>query len=357
MGKVFSVATATQAAALISLTLSLQAQQAEGWLTWGRFFPHSAKMMHMQGTWAPAIGAALWWPSQSYAAHFLHHYWGLVAELHHLGNTRLVGYAAGMGIALRVPIRHRGHFAAGTGLAYLTRPYDFITNTKNVAIGTHINNWTWIRFGYTLTRHLYATLLLTHYSAGAVRPPNLGLNFVQIGLGWQPNFTSFQPRSEPAPLSPAPFKTSVWLSAGITGLHPPGNGRFLVWTLTLLRWFTLHPVWQGALGLYGEYNSALYHAAVFYEQFEQNGRLPTPTQYWTRAFRFAPEIALRFMPGRIHVWGTAGVYIYAPAHVESRVFNRLGLTYGLSRRWHIGTFIKAHVFSAEFAAALLEYRF
>lgn len=82
------------------------------------------------------------------------------------------------------------HYSFGTGLAYLTKPFDRLDNFKNNAIGGHWNNSVDMKLDYEhqlgSKLKLHLGFGLAHYSNGARRLPNLGLNIPLLYLGISP---------------------------------------------------------------------------------------------------------------------------------------------------------------------------
>lgn len=78
-------------------------------------------------------------------------------------------------------------FKFGAGLAWITNKFDHIYNYKNFAIGSHLNAAINLSFEYRqrLSSRLIAvgSLGLTHFSNGATKSPNYGLNTVSGALG------------------------------------------------------------------------------------------------------------------------------------------------------------------------------
>lgn len=75
----------------------------------------------------------------------------------------------------------------GAGVAYLTRCFDHLENPYNFSIGSHINAAVNISFEYRqeITPRLssVASIGLTHFSNGATKSPNYGLNTFSAALG------------------------------------------------------------------------------------------------------------------------------------------------------------------------------
>lgn len=111
--------------------------------------------------------------------------------------------------SLTVPVLRRDRwlvgFRVGTGLGWVTRPYDYFDNPGQNAIGSHWNNFTQFRLSGEVRLNAHWRVLagasLNHFSNGAGALPNFGIN-LPAGFAsavWQPKAlrtTDFQPASE-----------------------------------------------------------------------------------------------------------------------------------------------------------------
>ncbi|MDX1904899.1 MAG: acyloxyacyl hydrolase [Thermonemataceae bacterium] len=75
----------------------------------------------------------------------------------------------------------------GTGFVYATQPFDIQSNPQNNVLS---NSWSYVLqtgfwFNYHLAKHwqLISALQLTHYSNGAYKLPNSGVNVISYALG------------------------------------------------------------------------------------------------------------------------------------------------------------------------------
>ncbi len=93
---------------------------------------------------------------------------GLACWYSGLGGTKPLGSAIAVFPYINFPLLRTEnfnlYFRTGAGLGYLTRRYDRYENYENIAIGSHLNAMA------------SAGLSLVHFSNGAIRQPNYGLN-------------------------------------------------------------------------------------------------------------------------------------------------------------------------------------
>ena len=79
-------------------------------------------------------------------------------------------------------------FKLGVGLSYLTNKFDPKENYHNYAIGSHFNAAINLSFEYRqriIDRlHWVTSFGLTHFSNGAIRTPNMGINIFSVATGF-----------------------------------------------------------------------------------------------------------------------------------------------------------------------------
>ena len=83
---------------------------------------------------------------------------------------------------------HKLTFKLGVGLSYLTNKFDPKENYHNYAIGSHVNAAVNLSFEYRMriiNRLSWVTSVgLTHFSNGATRSPNMGINIFSVATGF-----------------------------------------------------------------------------------------------------------------------------------------------------------------------------
>ena len=130
--------------------------------------------------------ALLWRPGgESYWQRFWNHPSFGVKALY----TRIPGAVAGDWFGLEgiivTPLGSRWEWEWGVGLSFYTRPRGLTGDTNNVFIGSVVNCLIDLGIGYRLSEAATLSLRLLHTSNGMLRRPNLGLNYLQLDLGWK----------------------------------------------------------------------------------------------------------------------------------------------------------------------------
>ena len=107
------------------------------------------------------------------------------------GNNPSLGQAYAVMPFINFPLYKTRNFTAGfrlaVGLGYITKPFNRITNFKNLAIGSHFNAAVNLMFEARFRLNYFVTLTsgicLQHFSNGSLKLPNFGLNAPLISLG------------------------------------------------------------------------------------------------------------------------------------------------------------------------------
>jgi hypothetical protein len=184
-------------------------------------------------------GAKCWQPVYKYPE------FGLSGVFMYLGNPSQLGnlFAVYPYTNLRLNKECRKFNLAlrlGFGLAYITKPFDRITNHQNNAIGSHYNGFVNVRLsGSCMLSKAWRMDMgvgLMHASNGAMRTPNLGLNMatVNLGVGYVFGDKNLQMHCDsPMPPLLKRWHTTAIAVAGMKELEHPGGSKYLAYGLML----------------------------------------------------------------------------------------------------------------------------
>jgi len=291
----------------------------------------------------------------------------LSTHILNLGNPEVLGLGLGQTVDLNIPlwtIRQKLVFSLkhGSGLGYISKPYDRISNPGNNAIGSRINNLTriglqvdWVGSGNLIP---YATFSYTHFSNSRVRVPNLGLNYPAVGLGVR-------------------YRTKPIKSSPISALDFPLNQHFLSvrlgWGATTVPASNgpVYPVYVGAIA----YNRTLpnlrfrwkvgvesfvsYASYAILKDYDQ----PFPQTAWnaTGIIVFAGgELLL----GRFSSVTHLGPYVKTAFQMKYVLYTKLGVKYHLFNQDNnprhqpfIGVYMHAHSGESDFLECGLGWNF
>jgi hypothetical protein len=220
--------------------------------------------------------------------------------------------------------RHDLSFRLGTGLAYLTNPYDQQTNHKNTINSSALNATLQMRveYDYALTPHLgmLLGLGLNHYSNGATTKPNLGVNLPTVVLGL--NYHQLRP-APVAPLAPAPAEVgqnffNISTSLGFKQRSEGDLKKYWVNSVTVAAGRRVNRKSNLLLGLEGFDDRSL--LATLRDTAQDQSNLPDVK-------KAGVFLGHELLFGRLAFVSHLGFYVYNPYKSNKFYYERLGLKY------------------------------
>jgi Lipid A 3-O-deacylase (PagL) len=291
-----------------------------------------------------------------------HRYWkrptiGYNALFFDIGDDRVLGNAFGVFPSMSFDIFTLQHtsfyFHFGTGLAYLTKKYDKLTNPTNNAIGSHLNNITHLGFAIhqLLYKNLYVTLgsHLTHFSNARTSSPNTGINLVGCTLGLAQKL-DVKPRNMnqkfDSKIDTSSAKTrwggDFLVGYGISEAADIGGPKYGTYFVNIGGSFALSPYWKVIIG--GEYE---YNQGVF--QFLYQDFIPFD-EAKQKATNTAAYLATDLIFGKLAFRVQTGYYLPFPALSEINSpfyfkinFNVYPFPSHCSVRPYVGVLLKSHL--------------
>jgi hypothetical protein len=266
----------------------------------------------------------------------LQNYPRLGAELIYtsIGNPAVFGNAFGILPTLQYTFsskhRFRWYYELGTGLAYITKPYNLATNPENDVTGSYIDEVVVLRIGYEFALSqkslLSPSITFIHYSNGSAREPNLGLNIYNIGITYR--FIS----NEKTPLSPTrkqfrdslpPISHGIHLQAlagvGFEGWNTPGGPEYHVYLLNFSLVKYINHKNKISIGIDESYNIG---GLDYMKQEEINVGNQQYEAYGTAIFA-----GYEWLYGHIGLAVHLGSYLKEPFQASSEIFENMGIQY------------------------------
>ncbi|MBI3133124.1 MAG: acyloxyacyl hydrolase [Bacteroidetes bacterium] len=245
-------------------------------------------------------------------------------------------------------------FRIGSGVAFITKEYEVVTNPKNNAIGSKWNAFVNFQLVYSKTWNNFlfgAGLEMSHYSNAAITMPNLGLNtplcFVKAGyqLGQRKVYTTnTDVFIDILPRVVSRFQVNV---IGSVKQNLPGYNlsKYLpvIATQVLYRKY-LNYKWDFEAGvdvIYCEANRRKYDDKSF-------------TMGETIQVGIYAGAAANFYKSQIF-FGLAG-YVYNKINPAGWVYNRIGYRYNFNDHWNALVAIKANIGIADYLEMGVGYR-
>lgn len=245
------------------------------------------------------------------------------------------------------------NFRFGTGLAYHTKKFDRLENYKNIAIGSSIN---WIlAMAYELRVKLRSNIQfcagvgINHFSNGAFKIPNLGVNIAHsyVSLVWfseSPDFSKVKYDLKRQRLNKMEY--SIGLYGGLKEIYPAGGEKFPCAALTTDITRLLNAKHNLSIGFDFFYNAAHFETL--------NVGDTTLTNRW-KATSSGIHIGHTLKFNRFSFNYQVGTYFHIYESSDGIVYNRVGLKYRMSNHWYVNLSLKTHLGKADFIEAGFGY--
>jgi hypothetical protein len=245
-------------------------------------------------------------------------------------------------------------FKGASGLSYLTRPFDSITNPANQSYSTHLSAYLMVGAGFwfRLNPHwwLNASANYQHVSNGGLRQPNKGINWPTAGLA-----VSYQKTSRPfytgGRINEKFWKPYAWQwEAGLFGLPRKAvdeNGnrrRMLLAGLVLQASKQIGRVNAFTLGM------EVYRDAELQAKLKKDSIHASPVKSGILAGH-------EFLLGRFRFSQRLGIYVFDQTPYYDRLYHRWGIHYGINRHVGFGINLQAHRQVADFVDLRFIYTF
>lgn len=235
------------------------------------------------------------------------------------------------------------NFRFGAGLGYIEKPFDRLHNYKNNAIGSHLNAAISVmletKFKLSANTNLGIGIAMNHFSNGATKTPNLGINLATANIALAYTFAH---KPIPAYDSSAAFKKQmeyfVVLCGGIKEIAPPGGDKFAVLNASF-NVARLHSI-RGKWG----FGIDIFHDASIYEQFKRNGESASQTNITQAGINISWEVIF----GKVSFPIQAGVYALSKYKSNGIIYNRYGIRYHFSKHLFANVSLKTHYAKADY---------
>ena len=231
-----------------------QSSQKSSWIveskaSYGFIACHHPKMRHLQQDHLGGVeinigkqtnGSKYWQQYHKYPV------MGMMFLRSDLGKKDVLGSASALYTYLNFHInkspKKEFNFRFAAGVGYLSKCFDPLENYKNIAIGSHVN--VSINMMYELKYNIFdrfqasTSIGLTHFSNGAYKIPNLGLNIptVNVGVSYKLTETRAQAQAPQKNLwDSLPLKKEIFtvFSFGTKQIYPPSGENYSVYSLSL----------------------------------------------------------------------------------------------------------------------------
>jgi hypothetical protein len=236
---------------------------------------------------------------------------------------------------------------AGGGFSYQTKIFNYDTDSLNRFFSTRISFPLYIslRAKYSLSPQMFLTLSGTynHISNGAIKVPNLGMNFPTADLGLQYYFSPVPDISKSPGLERNTRKFATYINfQALTGFR---------WVWGEFTWTT------GASARITRQIRTFYAVNAGAELILDGGirRMIAIEEKSCDYKRFAVTAGHNFFLGKITFSQNIGIYLYSPYKAKRPYYEKYELSYDIMRGVSAGVFLKSHAIDAEVLGFAINY--
>lgn len=284
-----------------------------------------------------------------------------------LGGTRPLGSAHAVFPYINFPLLRTSdfniYFRLGVGLGYLTRRYDRYDNYENLAIGSHINGAVNLLFEarWRLAKRWMASagISLAHFSNGAIKQPNYGLNLpgVNLAVGYRLSRENPYLRQKLLPeLAPFEFDGKKFLRLDVSaafGLkdYQATLGKGNRYAVALVSGNLLWPVgYKSHLG----FGADISYDGSDMKLLELRG---VEVGHNISLVKTGLTVAYELSFSRMSIMLNLGSYVTMLDKSDGYLYEKLGLRVGITDDLFASMTLKAHYARADYIAFGLGYRF
>lgn len=271
-----------------------------------------------------------------------------------VGNNEILGTYWGAYSFIEFPFVRTKHYEflgkMGTGLGYTSKVYDKDLNPKNVAMSTHVNALICIglKSHFIFKRNkITLGLDMTHFSNGAFKVPNLGVNLPYISLGYARTIRHVE-RDSVVLHNVVPYRKWLFFVTGIGSVKevfPTGRKKYPVYAMSAgLRWFS-----RPKVGFETSFDVISKQAIFGYRPEVQKDQWGI-VQMGLYTGYLLPLDQLHFAIGM-------GVYIKDKYQPEDFMYHRVGLRYYFPSGIHTQVILKSHWARADYVEWGVGYTF
>lgn len=271
--------------------------------------------------------------------------YGLSAFYGSVGNNELMGHYIGAYGFMSIPFIHTKHYEfggrLGCGLGYASKVYDNETNNLSIGTSTHINAMISLSVEnrFQFGKHAVNFLVdMTHFSNGATKVPNLGLNvpFMSLGYGYRIQEDTHKPEMQTDILRGRYWEFGVMGMASVKEVYPIGGKKYPFYGLNLVARRFFKPTVGMEVSLDGMYKTSLRSYAP---------DVPMKNSELVQLGIFTGYL-LPF--DRLHLVLGMGYYLRDKFKFQEPFYHRIGMRYVFDNGLNINFVLKSHWARADY---------
>lgn len=271
-----------------------------------------------------------------------------------VGNRELLGHYFGSYAFMTLPIIRTNpytfSFKMGAGLGYGTKVYDHEDNVLSAAVSTHVNAMIVLGFESRFKFGNNSAILgldMTHFSNGATKVPNLGLNlpYVSVGYGRRIQQTNFCDSCPVAGLGKPRYYAGATAIGSITSGFPTGGKKYPVYALSLF-----------GRRMIGDKGGVEVSFDVMSKQLIQQFH-PEVDKSQLDLIQLGVFTGFIMPLDHLHFVLGMGVYVRDKFQPIDRFYHRIGLRYRFNNGISLGLVLKSHWARADYVEYGIGYSF
>jgi hypothetical protein len=250
-----------------------------------------------------------------------------------LGN--MLGIFPHMSLVIFRTPKHEMHFRIGVGAGFIERRFDLHANYKDNVISSRTNFTLSGRLNYSFKTgriNINTGLGLLHFSNGAIKVPNLGINLPSIYLGIG---LSSKTRHEMLPDTLPAFKRKnvifMSVAGGFKQIYPIGGPDYFMGTYSL---------YGGRL--LNRKSTILIGADLFYDPTGKKLFDGDLTQVKNSNLKAGLNFGHELIISKLALITQFGYYVFDPYKINKPFYQRYGLKYYFHPNYFAGIALKAH---------------
>lgn len=315
----------------------------------GFILPHSKVMLNLpQG---PVEQVEIFYERQLKGTKNWHHThalpaWRVFTTVTGFGNQEAIGPAITVGGALNFPLFRSKHFQLSEvttfGLGFFPKRYKSGQLEGNPAIGSILNFH--VRFAlegeFRIHKNFFALTGISfgHWSNGAVKMPNLGINVPSFYVGLKGAWDLYDAYTQRPSKVKYPFTLNLQANAGMKEIDPP-NGK--IYPIAVFMVEASKQLTRKSTITFGNdffYDKSNLHKSRFLQKEDLGGKMN---------FRSGFHVGYEFNVDKLVIYGHLGVYYLRFDKLSGPIYERLGLKYRVHKNVYLNAALKVHMFTAD----------
>lgn len=262
------------------------------------------------------------------------------------GNKEHLGYFTSISPYIGFPVVNKKvklYLRFGSGLGYVSKPFDLATNYKNDLLGSHLNVFfnfqTEVSIPLSNKMNISSGFSFSHLSNGAYALPNLGINIPSAFVGLKYNI-NHQNIEEQNLSNRDSYKINILtdLSLGFKE-HRVDEAKKIGFNFNILGWKSISKTSSIGIGTDLFYNSALN------EYFEES---TSTAATFGNILRHGVSLGYKVNISKVQLYFQFGGYTYAKENNQGLFYQKIGGYIWLTDKLYFTGNLKVHYAVADF---------